>query len=256
MRIVGANRRGQVTIFIIVAIVLVAIVALFFVLRSMAVPKIVHLAEENPEAFMQLCIEDDLNAITHLLTLQGGFYDPKDYVLVGNDNKATYLCKNVGSFKPCINQHPMYFTEVANEVKREISPVIEQCFNDMETGFEEKGMDVVLGDNTIIDVNLAPENVFVNVKRDFSLIQKGEMKNYQEVNLGLRSSLYDLSHVAARIANNEAEFCYFSAIGYMALHPEYLISMRKYSDGTKAYTLTDSQTGDEMNFATRGCVLT
>ena len=50
------NRRGQVTIFIIVALVLVVGIALFLYLRGAIRPTMSDIAEENPEAFMQLCV--------------------------------------------------------------------------------------------------------------------------------------------------------------------------------------------------------
>jgi hypothetical protein len=249
------NRRGQVTIFIIVAIIIVGMIGGYFVLRGITVPSIQDIAEENPEAYMQLCVEDDLRDIVHLITLQGGFYEPKDYILFGDDDKVPYLCKNVGNIDSCINQHPMYFTEVANEVKNQMSPIIIDCFDSLKNDFEEKGAVVELGTGPSIEVRLAPRNVFIDVKRDITITRKEETGTYDEIELGLRSSLYDLADIAAKIAHNEAEFCHFEFLGFMMMNPDYLITFRELSDFTHVYTITDKRSNDMMRVATRGCAL-
>jgi hypothetical protein len=253
--LINLNKKGQVTIFIIVAIILVGIIAMFFILRGITKPAISDIAEENPEAYMQLCIEDDFKDIVHLITLQGGFYDPKDYVLFDDDNKAAYLCKNSGNYEPCINQHPMYFSEISNEIKNQMSPIIIDCFDSLKQDFEEKGGVVELGTGPSIEVRLAPRNVFIDVEREITITRKEETISYSEVELGLRSSLYDLADVAAKIAHNEAEFCYFEFLGYTLMNPEYEISFRELSDSTHVYVIKDTRSSEEMGIATRGCAL-
>ena len=55
------NNRGQVTIFIIVAIILVAVIGLYFLIRAGIVPPIIgEVPEENPETFIRDCIEENM----------------------------------------------------------------------------------------------------------------------------------------------------------------------------------------------------
>jgi len=72
--------RGQLTIFIIVAIVVVAIVALLF-----AIPKLrTSVGFEkplSPENFIQTCLEDTIKENVELISLQGGSLEPSPSIL-------------------------------------------------------------------------------------------------------------------------------------------------------------------------------
>lgn len=252
------TKRGQVTLFIIMALILIGIISSYFFFRKITKPSLIESAEENPEAYMQLCVEDELKDIINLITLQGGFYDPKDYVLVDDNEKATYLCKNTMNFKPCINQHPMLISEVENEIKEQATPIINKCFSELKKDFEEKGMGVELSPESSekINVDIAIDKILINVQRKISINKKEEINRFDEINLKLKSSLYDLIHVSARIVNNEAKFCYFEKNGYMNMHPEYLILLNTLSDTTKIYTISKVDNSEKMHIAVRGCVIT
>lgn len=248
------NKKAQVTIFIIVAIVLVAIVAVFFVLRGATKPEIERVAEENPEAFMQLCLEEDLMNNIRLIREQGGFVDPTDYHMY-EDKKVAYLCKTLGYYEPCINQHPMILTEINREIEKAIEEDVESCLNEMETSFEEKGMEVELNGPTGVRAELAPRNIFLDVTKDVSITANEQTSQYKKFDLGMKSPLYELVHIAARIVNNEAKYCYFERQGYMNLHPEYEIFLHGMSDGTKIYSIKDINSQEQMNIAIKGCLL-
>ncbi len=249
------TKRGQVTLFIIMALILIGIISSYFFFRKITKPSLIESAEENPEAYMQLCVEDELKDIINLITLQGGFYDPKDYVLVDDNEKATYLCKNTMNFKPCINQHPMLISEVENEIKEQATPIINKCFSELKKDFEEKGMGVELGNDMSVQVKLSPGLVLIETKKDLRISKKEGTFNYNQMNIRIKDSIYDLISIAAKIAHNEAKFCYFEFLGYMLMNPEYEIRFRELSDSTKIYTITDTRNNEKMHIAIRGCAL-
>ncbi len=54
------DRKGQVTIFIIIAVIIVSIIALFFLLRGDIVPGVGGKAETNPNIFLSSCLEEKI----------------------------------------------------------------------------------------------------------------------------------------------------------------------------------------------------
>ena len=86
-----SNKRGQVTIFIIIALLLILIVLFVFLI----LPRISTSGgfdTENPKAFIQSCVEDDLEDIIEVISKQGGSYEEPllyDYYEL---EKVQYLC--------------------------------------------------------------------------------------------------------------------------------------------------------------------
>jgi hypothetical protein len=109
------NRRAQVALWVIVAIVIVGIIALMFYLYKG--PSITPVAEEvNIQLSIKKCARDAVNEAVDKMLPQGGFIEPENYKVYKNI-EVTYLCQNIGYFKPCINQHPMFLSEEIDEIK-------------------------------------------------------------------------------------------------------------------------------------------
>lgn len=227
---------------------------LFFVLRGFLGPGLGTTVETNPQRFIELCAEEELRNSVNLVLSQGGFIDPLDYKL-HNDIKATYLCKNIGLFGPCINQHPMLLNEITLELENKIKPVVDNCFIELKESFEELGYEVNVGEDKGMNMALAPETVYLEVARSISVSKAGESTSFNELKISYKSSLYNLVGIALDIVRNEAKFCYFEYLGYMNLYPRYILNLKVFSDSTEVYSIKDKNTQEEMNIAIRGCAL-
>ena len=108
------NKRAQVTLWIILALVLIGVVLLFFfVINKPNGP--VTVEESEPKSYIERCARDAVIEAVDIMLPQGGFIEPENYK-VFNDIKIEYLCKNIGEFKTCINQHPVYLEDLKNEI--------------------------------------------------------------------------------------------------------------------------------------------
>ena len=90
------KNRGQVTIFIIIAILIVAAVALFFTLRG-GVEKEKTLSPEIVpiKNFVQECLEETTKEGVYFIGLQGGYYDvPEDFVKISYYSVPIHFYKN------------------------------------------------------------------------------------------------------------------------------------------------------------------
>lgn len=246
------SKKAQVTIFFIVAIVIVAAVALFFLFRLEKSPFTPSAVETNPQAFMSNCIEEEMRTNINLVLSQGGFIEPLKYHLFDN-NKVTYLCYNPGSYAPCTNQHPMFIQEISKELNAEITPVIEQCFNEFETALTKQGYEISIGEYLDTSISLTLNKVFVDITKDLEITKNQETSTLNDMRLTYLSSLYNLASIANEIANGESEYCHFEARGFNILNPEYSVLVKKMSDSTKIYSIEDEKTKEKMYVATRGC---
>ena len=248
------NKKGQMTIWVIVAISIFAAIALFLIIKNKtAITQVEKNIEENPTILIEECAQKSVNDAVNIMLPQGGFIFP-EHVKIYNDINISYLCYNAGNYNPCINEHPIFLNEIKNEIKNYISPKIEECFKDYKREIEKRQGLVDLGGMNL-DVELAPDRIFVNVERNINLKIKEQNYNYDNFNIEIISPLYNLARIATEISSQEAKYCYFEYIGYTILYPRYKITRTSMSDYTEIYTIKDKRSEKEINIAIRSCAI-
>jgi len=263
------NKGGQITIFVIVAIVLVVSIGIFFAIDR-GVPILDRSEEFNPETFIDKCIKDEVRDIVDVMLPQGGIVNPTDYKLY-NYIKVPYLCKNENYYNiviwndeydsgfertpyACVTQYPAYLRKIEKEIEEHTYTKIESCYASLENTLIERNYEVSRGD-IIIDATLKP-GIIETVIEGKLTYSKGEIsKSFESFSVLIRSPLYELGSVANEISSQEAMYCHFSEDGFMFLYRDYRIGKYMFSDSTKIYTIEHKPTGATMNIATRGCVI-
>jgi len=247
------NEKGQIAIFVIIAVMLVAVVAFVFVALNKSNPIISTGGNFNPENFIDSCIREAVKEKVDVMLPQGGFLEPKDYKEY-NNIKVTYLCKNINYYEPCVNQHPVLASEIKEEIKNNIDGDVTSCFLALKNEMEKRKY-VFSGGEQNISVELKPGIVETVVSKNV-LFSKGESENrFTSFRSELRNPIYDLAKIAQEIVKQESKYCYFSDEGYSLLYNKFKVERKSLSEGTKIYNILDKKTGKEMNIAIRGCAL-
>ncbi len=238
-------------IWVILAIALVASMILYFTIEKG--PKITTQKDFNAESYIESCVREHVNDAVDKMIPHGGFVEPVNFK-VYDDIKIEYLCENIGSYLPCVNQHPMFLNEMKEEINNYISPKVEQCFVDFKKQIGDRNGDVEYGPMKI-EVSLAPDRVYTDIARKTTITQSGDSRIVEEYNFEMINPLYNLGNVAIEIASQEAKYCYFEYVGYMILYPRFSIEKFAMSDSTKIYRIKDKKTDKELNIAIRSCAI-
>ncbi|HLC53394.1 MAG TPA: hypothetical protein VJK03_02520 [Candidatus Nanoarchaeia archaeon] len=245
------NRNGQVALWVIVAVVMVSVLGLLFFLKPTARPSFQEPLDPGPaiEACMRRIAQEGLD----IMLPQGGFVASANYKPYRKIN-VTYLCENTGYFLPCVQQHPFLMQEMEMELHNYSFQRIDTCFLDIKDAIEKKRTTATLGEQQL-NVTFLPSYVRLHVEREMRIEEKGQVTIISSFTAELPSPSYELARVAIDAAGQEAKFCYFEYVGYMALHPSIDISKNVLSDETRIYTIRDISSGKLMNVAIRGCVI-
>lgn len=246
-------KRSQVTIFIIIAMLIVFAIILFFILRgSLNIPGV---TTKTPDinAEMQSCTKNAVLQAINIILPRGGYLNPENYKLYEND-KVAYLCYQSLYYKPCVNQQPAYLEHLKGEIKSYISEKIEDCFYKIQQDYRDKGYSFDMTASEI-SVNLNPKQVNVNINKEIKISKNSENRIIKEFEIKIDSPIYDLAVVANEIINQEAKFCYFEYLGYMLLYPSYKISKTDINGETKIYKIEDKYTHDILKIAVRSCAM-
>jgi hypothetical protein len=247
------NKKAQVSLFIIIGLLIVAVIAIFL-LTSNAGNPIINIGEEfSPESFIDKCLRESLRNTVSTMLPQGGFVDPTDYKIY-NNIRVTYLCKNINFYEPCITQYPLFITRLEEEIEYNTQENIEQCFISLEQELEDRGYEFS-GGKAEVESKVKPGLIELSAFRDFSFSKGGVAQDFDGFKVGINSPLYDLGSTANEIVSQESEFCYFEYVGFDLLYNDFDVKKYTMSDSTKIYSIKDKSSGEEMNIAVRGCVI-
>jgi hypothetical protein len=246
------NHRGQITIFIILGVIIVGVAALIYFLY----PQIqsTFFKTTDPQGFIQTCVEDKIKETISTISLQGGSVEPQHYFSYYNEelqklSHVEYLCYTNKDFQPCSMQQPVLHGHIMNEIKKDINQIATSCFNSLKKNYEDKGYstNLVKGE-TVVDI--LPERVVVTFNNELTLT-KGNTQRYEKFSVLVNNNLYELSGIANSILNWEVQYGDAETGAYMFYYHNLLVEKKEQSDGTKVYILTDLNTNDVFQFATR-----
>jgi hypothetical protein len=244
---VGKNKGGQVTIFIILAIVIIVLGILVY----MYFPQIkttLGLGPKNPKSFIQACIEEKIEESVETLSLQGGSINPEHFILYDNE-KIEYLCYTNEYYKTCVMQRPLLKAHIENEIKDEIKEEVKECFNSLKESYQKKGYSVDMKEGGT-SIELLPKRIVSTF--DYSLtLTKGESEKYESFKVVLNNNLYELTSIASSILNWEARYGDAETTIYMNYYHDLKVEKKKQSDGTTIYILTDRNNENKFQFASR-----
>jgi len=253
------KKRGQVTIFIIIGVIVVAVVSLFFIFGSKIIPEIDFGKEVNPVPFLDSCMEDTIRDTLEVISLQGGYTQSSLYKTFKFSDEEisrdiSYLCYTQNYYISCINQEPMLIQHLKEEIKTDISDEVKTCFDELTSSLEKQNY-VVDAKYNGFNIELARGKVIVDIDAELVLTKSGETIKQENFRIIMASKFYDLALVVQEITRQEAEYCNFELLGYMMFYPQWKINKFITSDATTIYTVEHKKSKERFRFAIRSCVI-
>lgn len=244
-------KRGQVTIFIIIAVVIVA-AAVAVYLAFPAIKTALGVQQQNPRSFMQTCLEKDIKNSLDAISLHGGDFNPAFYSTYDNI-KIKNLCYTTLNCDLCRLQQPQLQPYIEKEIKDNIQTNIQDCFASLNDSYEKQGYQVNLQTGQF-NVELLPQRVFTNLNYSLTLT-KTSTEKYDSFSVVVNNNLYELIAIANSILGYESTAGMADVTLYMTYYPNLKVEKKLLSDGTKIYIITDRTTKDKFEFASRSAVL-
>lgn len=239
-------KRGQVTIFVIIALVIVGIIIAFI-----AYPRIsIVSGDVNPSSYLSECINPMLEESLEIVSKQGGSFVPDNY-LVYQDEKIQYLCYTAEDYKPCIVQQPLLVRHIEIELKEQIEPQARQCVQDLMEEYERDGYSVQSTPGEV-NVSILPGQISVDFNAPMT-VTKENTQTFQKFAVSKKSEMYGLLGTAVSIIQFESTLGDSETTLYLQYYPDLKIEKLKRGDDT-IYTLSNVITREEFTFATRSLV--
>jgi len=161
------HKRGQITVFVILGILIIAVLGLIFYLYNLrAVPEVEKISEfdfsrtEVLKNYIEGCIEKSGDEALALVGKQGGEINPGFY-LSYYGNKVSYICYTT-EYASCYNKKPFLLNYVQNEIDTYVTRKITSCINDLDNVVKNKGYTMQKG-NLDIKTIINPYSTSINV---------------------------------------------------------------------------------------------
>ncbi len=248
------KKRGQVTLFIILGILIVSgiIAAILF---SVGKLEIQFSSEETFKEDFDKCIYVELeNQITKLYT-NAGFLEQKHLFVNYYDKNYSYLCYSSKPYEACTNYYPNLEKESIQELKNLTQPLIEQCFQNVISEYKITDNEIYQGQLNF-EISFLPNFVFFDIKKEISLTKSNITRNYLSFSHKIESRIYDFLQITNRIINDEASYSFFDDSNYMLFYPKIKINKTKIEE-TNIYEVSFRDNEEQtFNFAVkRGAII-
>jgi hypothetical protein len=252
-------RKGQVTIFIIAAVVIVAGLALFLLFRAKIIPNLPGNGGENPKSILEACLEDKVKEGSLILMQRGGSiknnlsieFKFEDESLMRN---VSYLCYSQNYYLPCIVQEPILIEHLKKEMEDYIFEDVKNCFDNMAISLEKKGYDVNARYRGF-DASLENKKIIVNILADLTLTKAGSTTTEKDFKIIIASEIYNLAIIAHEIISQEAKFCNFEHLGFMLLYSDFEIDKFRTGNLDTIYRIKQKSSKEIFSFAVRSCAI-
>lgn len=246
------SKTGQVTIFVIIALILVVVIALIFVL----IPKegINIKPSENPKGYIDNCVSNAVEEAIEKILPTGGYLNVENG-LNYNNQEVAYLCYIEEERKICINQEPMLIDKMESEIYNYIKPQITNCFNSLKSeleGYQEIDSDFI--------VDIRPNAVIVLINKKITYIQRDSTNEINGFDSSVESSLFDIARITNQIINEEVncdcgnEICNADVVKLSGQNQDFELEKFVTGKNEEVYTIKNRKLKEEFVFAIRNCI--
>ena len=238
-------KKGQVSVFIILGILIVVVLLILFS-RDAGFDTI--FAKQSPYQEIEGCAQTAIQEGLDILMLQGGVIESENYFMY-EGKKIDYVCYSENEYENCIMQKPILTNTIRDELEEYSTPKIKSCLNSVKSSLESRGYSVVMRDPEIV-IELVPDNVLIDMNLGLR-IEKTGVESFDHIRTGIKSKIYNFALITSSISQWETRYGDSETLNYMLYYPSLKVEKKKQSEGTTIYILTDRDTDEKFYFASR-----
>lgn len=234
------NKRGQITIFILIAIVMASAVLIFFLWA-----KPTYFSDTGKGLNFEGCVKDVIDQSVGELEKKAGLISPQ-FTYQYNGEQFTYLCYTNQYHETCTVQSPFLKNIFNEQLKVLIENKIKTCYSNSISDLRSQGYSVREGD---LEYNVVIEPGVVRAEIEAPTVTGSQ--GLARFNVEVNSPIYNILMIATSILQSEAKYGDADTGSITLLYPNYIIKKIKRSDGTTIYILENKISKDKFQFASR-----
>lgn len=236
-------KKGQVTIFILLGIMIVSAILVFFLWAQPT-----YFSEGSGVKGFEGCVEDVLEKGITELEGKAGFIDA-DFTYQYKGEDLTYLCYTNDFYVTCTVQVPFLKNVFDENLESLIRGEVDACYDASLDDLRAQGYAVTSGG---VDYNVEIEPGAVRLEIDAPTVV-GSSK-VSRFNVVVNKPVYEMVMIATSILQFETKYGDADVSTMMIYYPDYYIEKTKRGEGTTIYSLENKVYGNTFKFASRSLV--
>ena len=258
-----SNSKAQVSLFIIIGLVLLLIIAMFFYIEGLQIDKIDDELEvdiqdsQSMQKYVEQCLKDVSVEAVRGLAMKGGSFDPVQWKYVNFDKgdeggadgeidsvKVNMLCYADGD-NPCV-QTLVTKSDLEIELSKRIAFILGDC---LDIGnLESQGVSIATGEK-LVDPTITDGKVMISMYYPIQVSMPSTSYTVNDFSAEVDEPLGELFKLALIIMNEENTNGFFDQVEFMETHTDFVIKKQKPYPST-VYTLRKD--GLIFNFVIQG----
>ncbi len=233
------GKFGQVSMFVIIGIVILAAVLLILFYRGQfffpATPQALEDRMNSIREHVSECIREISPEYINRIGLQGGYLATSEGTYrKDNDVPISYLCYNVEDKPNCYNRM-LTLNEMESQLSEAIKNGLMTCINLRSFG---RGADLQRG-NLNVETEIGREEVIVTANMPVTLKRGDLVEKEEEFFATINKPLGKLYEVSQDVIDVETEFGEFDQLSYLTAIPRDFIIEKKRPYPDKLYIIID-----------------
>lgn len=238
------NKQGQVTIFIILAILIASTILIFF----LVVKPSIETQTQSPLDF-ESCVKSEVQEVINNLALKGGYNNPS-FTYPYKGEEISYFCYAENKGEACKVNNPFPKNKFISELEIALTPLIENCYEKSLKTLQNYGYEVQAGEvNT--NISIKPKYIQVNILAPTTI----ESQNYEEFEFKVPSRIYTTFNIIDEIMNSEIYNGDSETLYFIHKYSDYNIIKLKQEEGVHLYTIEDLRDQIQFKFAIKSWTL-
>tara|TARA_B100001971_G_scaffold199099_1_gene209367 strand:+ start:2039 stop:2809 length:771 start_codon:yes stop_codon:yes gene_type:complete len=235
------QKRGQVTLFIIIGILIVSVILVFY---FWVYPT--YITGRGAGLGFESCVEEVLDKKITELAPKAGFANPEFFYKYQGD-RIPYLCYTNKFYITCTVQKPFFKQHFEDNLEFAIGEETNDCYSNSINELKGRGYDVQVTRKLDYEVILEPGVARVKIDAPTTV----GSTSLARFDVRLNSPIYDMLFISTSILQYESELGDSDTTRLTDFYPEYTIDKLKQGDGTTVYILTSKIHGTQIKFASR-----
>jgi len=251
------KKRAQVTLFIILAVIILAgIVGIYYLTAN---PDVNKIGTENPTAYIKQCIEDSVDKALPLVLARGGLLNPdsrEDKSVLYDDNLVPFLCYSSKKETICEVNTPLLKAKIEEQLKLATEKLVDDCFSSLKRSYASYDYSESKGE---YKVEILPSSLKVTSSKKISLSSGGQAQTFGPFSYEESSPIFDFVILTNKILNEEVscdcgnEACRANVLELSKKNLDFEITLFVGGKDIEIYTIKDILTNQQFKFAVRNC---
>ncbi len=239
----GLQKKGQVTIFLILGIIIVASILVFFLYVK---PNYIN--STGNKLYLETCVEDAIKEEIPKLSLKAGVENSRFNYNYLEEN-ITFVCYSDEYYKPCVVQQPLLKETFERNLELNLKSAIESCYSNAVDELKSRGYEVLEG-KISYDISLQPNQINISINAPTSISTDDSSRRIKNFEIILDSEIYNILMLATSIVQFETSYGDVEVSTLNFYYPNVNVEKTRREEGVKIYNIKDNKE-IEFKFASR-----